>query len=176
MTDQFQALYDGLPKVACKGLCWNSCGPIDMSDAERKRIVDLGVEIPTFTRDAHLRWSAGEKLYCPALKWGAGPNGSVGCTVYEARPMICRVWGVGEDDLSCPHGCETTGTLTHAEVFDLIMRTYKIGGHGGDMDAAERIILDLMSDPKHEALIKRYMNGDESVIPQLLVLIEERRP
>src|SRR2546429_6087610 len=30
------------------------------------------------------------------------------CTVYEVRPMICRLWGMVEG-MQCPHGCVPEG-------------------------------------------------------------------
>ena len=37
-----EALYSELPSLECRGLCWHSCGPVDMSITERERIADLG--------------------------------------------------------------------------------------------------------------------------------------
>jgi hypothetical protein len=173
--DELQALYDELPTVACKGLCWNSCGPIDMSDAERSRIVDLGVEIQVFTPERAAAWAADAKgeLYCSALSFNAH-EGGMGCTVYEARPLICRLWGVGVGDLACPYGCEVTGRLDNAEANRFIMRSMKIGGRAefGDMEAAEQMMDALMADPEHRVLMERFMAGDKSVLPRLQTSIE----
>ena len=176
--DELQELYDELPTVECKGLCWNSCGPIDMSDAERSRIVDLGVEIPLFTSERSERWAANGKgdLYCPALSFKAR-EGGMGCTVYEARPLICRLWGVGVGELACPYGCEVTGRVDNAEANRFIMRSMKIGGNeaGGDMEAAEQMMNTLMADPEHRALMERFMAGDRSVLPQIETAVQNYR-
>ena len=163
--DEIRKLYDELPDVNCKGLCWNSCGPIDMSEAERQRIVDLGVDIPRFTPERGEAWANGAKLYCPALSFKAR-DGGVGCAVYRDRPLICRVWGVGEDDLACPHGCETTGIVDHVELTRLLARTFELGGHPdygsdmGDMVAYYEV-------PEHTALLERLMKGDRSALPEI---------
>lgn len=165
-----ERVYASLPSINCKGLCWNSCGPIDMSDVERQRIVDLGVDIPLFTEERSHRWGDNEKgeLYCPALSFGAHEGGGMGCTVHEVRPLICRVWGLGEDDMACPHGCERTGSLTHPEIYRLLAETMTLGGHP-DMDMARGMATmeALLNDPECADLVARMMAGDMSVAPEI---------
>ena len=43
------ALYAELPHLECRGLCWHSCGPIDMSHTERDRIAELLAAHPLVT-------------------------------------------------------------------------------------------------------------------------------
>ncbi|MDX6649701.1 MAG: uncharacterized protein QOJ97_1652 [Solirubrobacteraceae bacterium] len=58
---------------------------------------------------------------CPALDKGL-------CSVYGVRPMICRLWGIGEQ-MKCPHGCKPEGGwITAAETQRFLMRSYLIGG------------------------------------------------
>lgn len=168
-------VYAKLPSVACKGLCWNSCGPIDMSNTERQRITDLGATIPPFSQQRSQEWAAGAKHYCPALKFGARPDGGIGCSVYEARPFICRVWGVGEGDLACPHGCETDGRLNPEEVMALLMESYQAGGHDDLAEDDPEFLRELMADPQIGPLMKRLMNGDRTVEPRLKSLILKLR-
>lgn len=174
--EQIRELYDKMPKVACKGLCWNSCGPIDMSDAERSQITSLGYEIPVFTEERSQAWAAGAKDYCPALTFTAR-DGGIGCAVYQDRPLICRAWGVGEGNLACPHGCETTGTLTHQEVFALVAQSFQIGGHGDqNIDDESLLILDqILDDPELGPLMTRFMQGDKSLAPVLRDAIEQKK-
>jgi Fe-S-cluster containining protein len=177
VIQELEELYAELPTINCKGLCWNSCGPIDLSDAERQRIVDLGVDIPVFTEDRARRWANDEKgeLYCPALSFGAH-EGGMGCTAYEARPMICRLWGLSEGDMSCPHGCEPSTRLTPAEVYRFIGRSFKIGGHGDvDVDRGLDVLEALMSDPDQAEIVTRFMGGDHSVAAELRTAVENHR-
>jgi Fe-S-cluster containining protein len=43
------------------------------------------------------------------------------CTVYEARPLICRVYGAAEG-LRCPHGCTPERVVPDVEVFEMLER------------------------------------------------------
>lgn len=50
------------------------------------------------------------------------------CTIYQARPLICRLYAL-DDTLICPHGCELEGTrLTAAEAHELIAKLAALDG------------------------------------------------
>ena len=87
-----------------------------MSDEERLRIAEQGVIIPPAI-EALQAVIAGERtIDCPALVDGR-------CSVYEHRPLICRLWGAVES-LPCPHGCEVTpGLLMDTGAHMLIARS-----------------------------------------------------
>jgi hypothetical protein len=92
-SGRLHALYARVPAIECKGLCHDACGPILMSQQEARTIGhpnDMG------------DWE------CPKLS----PLGT--CSVYEDRPMVCRLWGVVES-MPCPHGCVPERWLTHDE-------------------------------------------------------------
>jgi len=81
--------YSLVPSANCKGLCRESCGPVLASLEERQRIMErhrleLGFDPKTLT--CHLLF-----------------NGK--CTVYEDRPLLCRLWGVAEK-MPCTFGCD----------------------------------------------------------------------
>ncbi|MFF0176074.1 hypothetical protein [Micromonospora profundi] len=87
---ELEQLYAELPQIQCKDFCVESCGPIAMSPLERQRIKERGVEITTLAPT------------CPALT-------QIGlCSVYEVRPMICRLWGLVEQ-MACLWGCRPEG-------------------------------------------------------------------
>ncbi|MFJ4383154.1 YkgJ family cysteine cluster protein [Pseudomonas sp. NPDC089408] len=76
-----------IPSFECVPGCHDCCGPVTTSAEEMARL-------PRKTQaeqDAAL-----ERLDCVHL----GPNG---CTVYEERPMICRLFGT-TPQLACPRG------------------------------------------------------------------------
>lgn len=106
---RLDALYAELPTIHCQGLCFDSCGPIDMSVRERARI----------------REQAGE-VRCEALRCSMLVNNR--CSVYSIRPMICRLWGLIEA-LPCHHGCRPEGgLLPDEEGMSLLARSMEIGG------------------------------------------------
>lgn len=112
---QLDALYAELPTIDCQGLCWDSCGRIDMAHAERKRIkAEHGVEIPD-----------GTKIRTPSLCVALTMFRQ--CGVYAVRPMICRVWGLSEG-LPCTFGCRPSRLLTDQETYEFLARALDISG------------------------------------------------
>lgn len=85
-------LWDQVPDAGCKGLCIDSCGPVVASDEEAEILADLGAVLD-FDRDT---------LTCNQLVDGR-------CSVYENRPLLCRLWGA-VPKMPCPFGCEPTLT------------------------------------------------------------------
>lgn len=159
-----EEIYGGLPSIDCQGYCFNSCGPISMSSVERERIrQEHGVEIQHFTTDRSQAWAAdrrelnGESLLCNAL------DTFHRCSVYDVRPFICRVWGVGRGELACPNGCTMTGRrLKYGEIMRLLWRTFRIGGLDDGMNETDMIdgAEEVMADPEVETLLIRYTNGE----------------
>ena len=104
-----EAIYASLPKLACKGLCDHSCGPIGLTEIEAKRIEKKVHRLPTVV--------PGE-LRCSLLENGR-------CTAYAVRPLICRLYGVAEH-MMCPHGCLPSRTLTREQANELLARVARI--------------------------------------------------
>ena len=171
ILEKLQEIYDSLPTmIDCKGLCWNSCGPIDMSTAERDRIIELGVLIPTFTEEASQRWANNEPLHCPALN-----RQTLRCDVYEARPLICRLWGATES-MPCEHGCKPTRYLNDVEQYKLLLQTFRIGGHQRFDDGQEHEeMLAMLEDATVGPLMAKFIRGDRSVQGELQAAIDEYR-
>ena len=124
------AIYADLPRVACKGLCHDSCTIVGASQLERDVLADHGITLsnkpPRLVIEEARRSPDGKiNVTCPALS----PFGR--CTVYADRPLICRTFGtVGhpalhgprrfEQPMMCDHGCEPEGVLS-VEQFMWIM-------------------------------------------------------
>lgn len=166
--DALQRVYDKLPALKCAGLCANSCGPIDMSNAERHRIVDAGYRIPMFTEELAERWANQEPVHCPALN-----RRTLKCDVYEIRPLICRMWGTSAS-MRCDYGCEPERVLSEEESMDLLLESMEIGGHHNDLVDGEAL-KEMMSDSLIGPLMKRLLHGDRSVLPLLEPLVEDYR-
>ena len=180
--DEVRALYEQLPTIECKGLCANSCGPIDMTDAERGRLTDLGVTIPVFTQADAQAWARGERLDCPALV-GKGKHPLTGdrtgrCSVYEDRPLICRLWGLTES-MPCPHGCRPSRVMPDAEGFELIFEAMEVGGHRDYANLAHiRYVRERYErwseDPELGPLFARLIRGDTGVESKIEAIINAR--
>lgn len=99
-------IYAKVPKLECRGLCQECCGPIDHLGPE-KEIFEKATGRP-FPDPFVVLQSTG--LRCPELSV-AGQ-----CNAYSVRPLICRLWGVVDvDGMRCPHVCRPTRYLTDDE-------------------------------------------------------------
>ena len=114
-------LYERVPALACQGRCQDSCGPIEMSTIERKVLDDRGFHIPPVTMKSLPLLIVSQSM-CPALSEGR-------CSVYDDRPMLCRLWGATVD-MSCPWGCEPIEgpLLDSAQGRQLLRESFERGG------------------------------------------------
>lgn len=100
MNSRLARAYAKVPYLACKGLCHASCGIIPLLGKERELAERISHEhvdqIPIL---ATVTIYDEKRECCPFLH----PSGR--CSIYDERPLMCRVWGVAEG-LTCPHGCE----------------------------------------------------------------------
>jgi Fe-S-cluster containining protein len=114
VEERLEALYAELPHLECKGLCANSCGAISMGLHEARRIEQLtGTPLQLMTR---------LEDNCPYLVADL-------CIVYDARPLVCRLWGmVDSPELRCEHGCAPDRWLTRDEALRLVRRSIAISG------------------------------------------------
>ena len=95
---RLEEIYARLPEVSCKGLCHHECTYIALSELEAERITDKVKRLPVF----------GSLEPCELL------DAEKRCSVYDVRPLICRLYGL-EESMACPHGCVPTRMLTEAE-------------------------------------------------------------
>lgn len=127
-----EEIYAQVPQIPdCDGRCALSCGPIEMFDRERARIVARGVRISDAETAIRVSDAADETFYCEALKDGR-------CTVYDIRPLICRIWGAVED-MRCPFGCVPERYLTAEEATSLLAQAHAIAGYRGTSLTARQV-------------------------------------
>lgn len=109
--EQLQKLYDRLPKVKCRGLCTEACGPLMFTQLEADVIkAKFGRSI-----------GCDASMTCTALSEGR-------CTIYEARPYVCRAYGAVER-LECPHGCKPEkGVMSDEQSEKLFHQIMALGG------------------------------------------------
>lgn len=106
------AVYAQLPTIECRGLCHSQCTVVPATDEELAAMQALGGDGRPHKKD---------KLRCRYL------TRSNRCKVYEARPLMCRLYGVAEG-LECPHGCKPSRLLTQEEAARLMDQTYGTDG------------------------------------------------
>lgn len=116
--EAIQAIYAQIPDIACKGYCHEQCGPIPVTDVELEAMArsaqrDLSVmQGPGHRRFLVVLHEPEKGLDCPLLV-----NGQ--CSVYESRPLICRLMGVTEG-LPCRYGCKPERVMPNHEAFKLM--------------------------------------------------------
>jgi hypothetical protein len=111
-----ERVYARMPRLECKGLCQQYCGPIPLSEVEYKRMVaHVG---HTFRMD--------RSIHCPLLDLVSGK-----CTCHPVRPLICRAFGSVDDPLlRCPHGCTPSRWMSNKEFGGLVAKVGEIVDRG----------------------------------------------
>lgn len=125
MTDRaLRMLYRDVPAVVgCKPGCGRCCGPVPWSPAERARVAprlpDDVVAMPApgpndgfllLVRESH-------PTRCAAL------DDDKRCTVYDARPLMCRLFGATDaPQLTCAFGARAARPLTDTKARALCNR------------------------------------------------------
>lgn len=109
MIAKLKQIYDSLPTFTCREGCSWCCGNVPIAPIEILNIAKfikankVRIRIPTM---AHLS--------CAFMIRGR-------CSIYEVRPLYCRLYGVVDDaGMKCPHGCKPSQLLTEDEA-DVIM-------------------------------------------------------
>lgn len=103
-------LYKLVPHLECQGHCQESCGPIIATRGEVHRMERAGGPFVLIAED----------LRCGYLKDGR-------CSVYDVRPLICRLWGV-DQKMPCQWGCKPKVPLPTAEGRMMLEASKRIGG------------------------------------------------
>ncbi|MBD1575650.1 YkgJ family cysteine cluster protein [Vibrio sp. S11_S32] len=105
-------LRERIPSFECKPGCHDCCGPVTTSSEEMSRL-------PVKTDAEHD--AALDDYNCVHL----GPNG---CTVYEERPLICRLFGT-TPRMACPNNCrpdEMIDPKTERQIHHYIKNTRQV--------------------------------------------------
>lgn len=113
--------YGKVPKVACKGFCWNYCAIAPMSEAEKNRIAARHPEYVAEVHESVERPPGYPPIYALPVDAGLRCQALTAdhrCAIYEDRPLICRAFGVA-DGMMCPYGCEPEDVLSREEVMRL---------------------------------------------------------
>ncbi|MFG3438396.1 YkgJ family cysteine cluster protein [Nonomuraea sp. NPDC047897] len=159
MDAALDGLYAEVPDVGCKGLCHQACGPIGMNPREHQRIRERGVKIP-HRRDALAELGETGDYTCPAL------DKDNRCSVYDVRPMLCRLWGATET-MPCAYGCRPAegDLLTDAEGHALLAHSLDVGK--ADALTAEQMgrLKQRFNDPTFRRTVREYVQNNRAVRP-----------
>ncbi len=110
---ELERIYAQLPVMAnCRGLCAYSCSSLGQTSLEQRYVRErTGVDLPLV--------HAGPGM-CPALTMLNR------CSVYEARPIVCRLWGMTQK-MECRYGCEPEGGLIPKEqAHEFMLRVWRL--------------------------------------------------
>lgn len=87
-------LRNKIPEFNCQKGCVECCGPVPWVFWEKKQIQEL-VNISEL--DPQKSIISKDGVSCPYCAQG------IGCLVYKERPILCRIFGISEDDrIKCP--------------------------------------------------------------------------
>ena len=113
-------LIDRMPRFECIPGCTDCCGPVPGSREEARvaPLLDSAIDrLETLINSETLGWCATCSYAVPG----------VGCSIYEDRPLICRLFGVSEDPrLTCAHGRGAAKKFTLSQTRDIVNRYLKI--------------------------------------------------
>jgi Fe-S-cluster containining protein len=160
MDAALEELYAQVPEVGCKGLCHQACGPIGMNPREHQRIRELGVKIPHH-KDALAELVETGDYTCPAL------DSDNRCSVYEARPMLCRLWGATET-MPCEYGCSPPegALLTDSEGHALLAQSLDVGKP--DTLSLEELgrLKKRFDDPQFRRTVQNHVKNNRPAAPK----------
>jgi Fe-S-cluster containining protein len=106
-TERLAKLYRKIPTFKCIEGCGSCCGVVPWAPEEFAVVRDrlpAGTKILEFDDD-YLVPMRPDSSVCPFFDHG--------CTVYDDRPFMCRLFGTARDwRLTCPHGRQPEKILT----------------------------------------------------------------
>jgi hypothetical protein len=116
VAEALETLYASLPRLNCRRLCAEACGPIDVSVAEWER---MEAALPPI--------EAGPRFDVATMSCGFLDLRQGLCRIYAARPLICRLWGLVKR-MRCPHGCEPERWVSDEESGRLFADALRLSG------------------------------------------------
>jgi Fe-S-cluster containining protein len=143
---EIEALYASIPSVDCKGLCFDSCGPVVSTLAEEDLLRAKGIRPP------HPRFD----LQCSKLTSGNR------CSIHPDRPAICRLYGVVkgyQDVMACQFGCVPERWLTQEECDAILARLWAMEGDTGERvgGALRAMAQNIGLNPLHRGMAAHYL-------------------
>lgn len=121
MSDRaHRMLYREIPATrGCIPDCHECCGPVMWTPAELAAVPMPITAQPVVVRNTRV-WIDPQTGMCPML----GPSG---CTVYDKRPYICRLYGAAKGCL-CPRGANAAKPLSFERANTLTAKYRQLEG------------------------------------------------
>lgn len=168
---RLRELYAQVPDVPCTGACHGACCFVDASDHERRRIERVsGRELRTV--------DAFKEADSPAMIGAAGALGDTRtgqdgtllaryrcsmltadgrCSIYDDRPMICRLFGAAVG-IECHKGCTPKdGLLPFEDGMRLMRDALRVGGGTPEHPDAVRELTEVLADTTMAEDLRRIM-------------------
>jgi len=112
-------IYKRIPTLKCPPGCSACCGPVPLCNKEASVLREHFKDNP----DKSLLEGINSFITPVDEHLNCRFSSKEGCTVYDKRPFMCRLFGITES-LKCPLGCKPNRYLTFAEESEL-MEFYK---------------------------------------------------
>jgi Fe-S-cluster containining protein len=112
-------IYKRIPKFKCQPGCNACCGPVPLCTKEAAVLKEIVKDNP----DRSLLEGLNSFMTPVDSNLNCKFSSAKGCTIYEDRPFMCRLYGTTEA-LKCPLGCKPNIFLTQNEENSL-MEFYK---------------------------------------------------
>ena len=138
MNPALAKIYANLPHLQCKGLCIDQCSVAPCVPAEADHLMERYGYIPLPVG------IEGKGLICAKLS----EEGK--CSIYEDRPLICRMYGLVRA-MKCPHGCiPHGGFMSYRKGQKLLDRAKKIPGKHEPLKMLEDRLDELRKEKEGE--------------------------
>ena len=116
--NNLEAIYTQIPTIQCQGKCHENCSVVPMTKLERVNSQNQYKQCPTNSVQA-INSQGIPEFICSCL------DADGRCSIYNARPLICRLYGVAEG-LECPYGCQPARRLSKQETWQLVLEVEKL--------------------------------------------------
>lgn len=118
-----KTILDRIPNANCKGLCQKSCGPLIVSRVENRYIREYckehNIKYKDFPTKVNLRKIIHHIKNPDSCRSCHYLTDDGRCSIYEVRPVICRMWGVTKT-MPCPFECEPDRIMTTTEENEIL--------------------------------------------------------
>jgi Fe-S-cluster containining protein len=121
-----RAVWEATPPITgCKGLCYDSCTNAPVHPVEAYFLLEkFGGDIPIMIHPAGIPADHPAAMALPTLGPDYTPcrflDSNNRCSIYEDRPLVCRLFGHEALTLRCVHGCKTDQPLTDMQAAELM--------------------------------------------------------